>query len=414
MPRAGQRRPPTGERLSDRIAIGVLTRTYPPELVDRVVAESGRTQRRQRLLPARVVVYYVLAMCLFSQVGYEEVARLLTEGLAWARRWRGSWQVPTTGAIARARARLGAEPLRALFRAAVRPLATPATSGAWYRDWRLASLDGTTLDVADTPANAVAFGRPRTHRGEQAAFPQVRVMALAECGTHAIIDAELGAYTTGELSLAPALTRSLTAGMLVLGDRGLVSFDLWRAMAQTGADLLWRTRTNAVLPVVQTLPDGSYRSQIVAARDHRHGRDPITVRVVEYHLQDPGRPRRPAPYRLVTTILDPDAAPAVELAALYAQRWELETALDELKTHQRGPSLVLRSKTPQGVEQEVWGMLLVHYAIRQLMHQAALNGEVDPDRVSFVRSLRVVRRQVMRQAGFSPSAAGPGQHGHDH
>jgi hypothetical protein len=213
--------------------------------------------------------------------------------------------------------------------------------------------------------------------------------------------------------LAPALVRSLRAGMLVLGDRGLHSFDLWRTMAATGADLLWRTRTNAVLPVVQTLPDGSYLSQIVAARDHRHGRDPITVRVVAYRLQDPGRPRRRAPYRLVTTILDPDAAPAVELAALYAQRWELETALDELKTHQRGPNLVLRSKTPEGVEQEVWGMLLVHYAIRQLMHQAALDGEVDPDRVSFVRSLRVVRRQVMRQAGFSPSAAGPGHHGHD-
>jgi hypothetical protein len=347
MPRAGQRRPPTGERLSDRIAIGVLTRTYPPALVDRVVAESGAQERRQRLLPARVVVYYVLAMCLFSQVGYEEVARLLTEGLAWARRWRGSWQVPTTGAIARARARLGAEPLRALFAAAVRPLATPATSGAWYRDWRLASLDGTTVDVADTPANAVAFGRPRTHPGEQAAFPQVRVMALAECGTHAIIDATLGAYTTGELSLAPALARSLTAGMLVLGDRGLVSFDLWHTMAATGADLLWRTRTNAVLPVVQTLPDGSYLSQIVAARDHRHGRDPITVRVVEYALADPGRPTQQAPYRLVTTILNPQQAPAAELAALYAERWELETALDELKTHQRGPKVVLCSKLPK-------------------------------------------------------------------
>ena len=412
MPRAGQRRPPTGERLSDRIAIGVLTRTYPPELVDRVVAESGRTQRRQRLLPARVVVYYVLAMCLFSQVGYEEVARLLTEGLAWTRRWGGSWQVPTTGAISRARRRLGAEPLRALFAAAVRPLATPATRGAWYRGWRLLSLDGTTLDVADTPDNTVAFGRPAASRGGSA-FPQVRVLALAECGTHAIIDAALGPYATGELSLAPTLTRWLGPGMLLLADRGLVSFDLWRTMTQTGADLLWRTRTNAVLPVVQTLPDGSYLSQIVAARDHRHGRDPITVRVVEYRLQDPGRPQRQAPYRLVTTILDPDAAPAMELAALYAQRWELETALDELKTHQRGPSLVLRSKTPEGVEQEVWGMLLVHYAIRQLMHQAALDGEVDPDRVSFVRSLRVVRRQVMRQAGFSPSAAGPGHHGHD-
>jgi hypothetical protein len=352
-------------------------------------------------------------MCLFSQVGYEEVARLLTEGLAWARRWHGSWQVPTTGAIARARARLGPAPLRALFEQAVRPLATPATVGAWYRDWRLVSLDGTTLDVADTPDNAAAFGRPRTHRGERTAFPQVRVMALAECGTHAIIDAALGPYRTGELSLAPRLARSLAAGVLALGDRGLHSYDLWRTMAATGADLLWRTRTNAVLPVVQGLPDGSYLSQIVAARDHCQGRNPITVRVIEDALDDPGRgqaqqPDPAAPYRLVTTILDPERAPARELAATYAERWEPETALDELKTHQHGPGMVLRSKTPQGVEQEVWGMLLVHYAIRQLMHQAALHAEVDPDRLSFVRSLRLVRRQVTRQAGFSPSAPGQG------
>jgi Insertion element 4 transposase N-terminal/Transposase DDE domain len=413
MPRAGQRRPPTGERLSDRIAIGVLTRTYPPALVDQVIAQAGARERRHRLLPARVVVYYVLAMCLFSQVGYEEVARLLTEGLAWARRWQGSWQVPTTGAITRARTRLGPEPLQALFAQAVRPLAVPATVGAWYRDWRLVSMDGTTLDVADTADNAAAFGRPPASRGGSA-FPQVRVMALAECGTHAIIDAELGPYRTGELSLAPALARSLGAGMLVLGDRGLVSFDLWRTMAATGADLLWRTRTNAVLPVVQDLPDGSYLSQIVAARDHRQGRDPITVRVIEYALDDAGggqaQPDPAAPYRLVTTVLDPERAPARELAALYAQRWELETALDELKTHQHGPGMVLRSKTAQGVEQEVWAMLLVHYAIRQLMHQAALHVEVDPDRLSFVRSLRLVRRQVTRQAGFSPSASGQGHH----
>jgi hypothetical protein len=285
--------------------------------------------------------------------------------------------VPTTGAVARARARLGAEPLRALFRVAVRPLATPATQGAWYRHWRLASLDGTTVDVADAPANAAAFGRPKTDRGE-AAFPQVRVMALAECGTHAIVDAEVGAYQAGELSLAPALARSLGAGMLVLGDRGLVGFGLWRTMAATGADLLWRTRTNAVLPVVQALQDGSYLSQIVAGRGHQHGRDPVTVRVVEYALADPGRPVQQVPYRLVTTIVDPEQAPAGELAALYAERWEPETALDELKTHQRGPEVVLRSKTPEGVEQELWGMLLVHYAIRQLLHQAALQAGFSP------------------------------------
>lgn len=194
--------------------------------------------------------------------------------------------------------------------------------------------------------------------------------------------------------------------MLLLADRGFVGFDLWKAAQATGADLLWRTKTNALLPVLGLLPDGSYLSQLVAARDHRHRRDPITVRVVEYTLAtDPTgpRPAGAAPYRLVTTILDPAQAPAAELAALYHQRWEFETALDELKTHQRGPQVVLRSRSPQGVEQEVWGMLLVHHAIRRLMHQAALDGQVDPDRLSFVRSLRVVRRQLTSgRAALSP------------
>jgi hypothetical protein len=158
---------------------------------------------------------------------------------------------------------------------------------------------------------------------------------------------------------------------------------------------VWRTRTNAVLPVLEAFGDGSYRSQISAATDRRHGVPPTVVRVVEYRLgKDPGRPQQPAPYRLLTTIMDPTQAPAAELAGLYHQRWEFETALDELKTHQRGPKVVLRSRSPEGVEQEVWGMLLVHLAIRRLMHQAALDADIDPDRLSFVRSLRVVRRQV--------------------
>ena len=397
-------KPQVAERLSDRITIGVLTSTYPPALVDRVVAESGRGEQRHRLLPARVVVYLVLAMALFSGQAYEEVARLLVEGLAWARRWRGSWRVPSTPAIAKARARLGPAPLKALFQVAVRPLATPATQGAWYRGWRLVSLDGTTLDVPDSPANAAWFGRPATHRGEQTAFPQVRVVALAECGTHAIIQAAIGAYTTGEMSLAPALFGALSPELLLLADRGFVGADLWRAAQATGAALVWRTRTNAVLPVLEALPDGSYLSRIVAARDHRQRRDPITVRVIEYTLgKDPGRPQRPAPYRLLTTILDPAQAPAAELAALYHERWEFETTLAELKTHQRGPGVVLRSRSPAGVEQEVWAMLLVHHAIRRLMHQAALGADLDPDRLSFVRSLRVVRRQVTSgQAALSP------------
>ncbi|WP_020124821.1 IS4 family transposase [Streptomyces canus] len=402
MPRPGQVKPESDERLSDRIAIGLLTRTFPPALVDRVVAESGKTGQRQRLLPPRVVVYFVLAMCLFSGQGYEEVARLLTEGLAWARRWSGSWQVPTTAAISRARVRLGPQPLKALFEQVAGPVATQATPGAWYRSWRLMAVDGTTFDVPDSDENGARFGRAKTHRGERSAFPQVRVVALAECGTHAITHATLGPFTTAESVLAQELFPALGSGDLLMADRGFAGLAQWRAASAGGADLLWRIKSTAVLPVRRELPDGSYLSDIVAAKDHRKRTDPSVVRVIEYTLDDPGRPVQSAPYRLITTILDHKAAPATELAALYNQRWEIETALDELKTHQRGPAEVLRSRSPDGVEQEVWAHLLVHHAIRQLMHIAAEGVDMDPDRLSFTRTLRLARRQVIAQAAFSP------------
>lgn len=402
MPRVGQVRPETDERLSDRIAVGLLTRSFPPELVDRVVAECGRSGQRNRLLPPRVVVYVVLAMCLFAGQGYEEVARLLTHGLAWAKRWSGSWQVPTTAAISRARARLGPEPLKALFDRVARPLATRSTPGAFYGRWRLVAVDGTVFDVPDSEANAAYFGRPKTHRTQRCAFPQVRVVALAECGTHAITAAALAPLAMSEPALARELFGHLGAGDLLLADRGFTGLELWRAASADGADLLWRVKSSAVLPVRKELPDGSYLSDIVAAKDHRKRSDPEVVRVIEYGLDGPGQPAGKAPYRLITTILDHEAAPALELAALYGQRWEIETALDELKTHQRGPAEVLRSRSPSGVEQEVWGHLLVHHAIRTLMHDTAEHAGLDPDRLSFTRSIRLVRRQVTTQAAFSP------------
>jgi Transposase DDE domain len=242
-----------------------------------------------------------------------------------------------------------------------------------------------------------AAGDPSaTHRGEQTAFPQVRLVGVAECGTHALIDAAMGPLATGETTLARQVLGALGPGMLLLADREFAGADLWRQVAATGAALVWRTRSNAVLPVLEAFPDGSYRSRITAATDRRQRIAPTVVRVVEYRLgTDPGRlQRQTPPYRLLTTLLDPEQAPAAELAALYHERWEFETALDELKTHQRGPKVVLRSRSPEGVEQEVWAMLLVHLAIRRLMHQAAVDQDVDPDRLSFVRSLRVVRRQV--------------------
>lgn len=398
MPRPGQVKSSPRERLSDRVAIGVLTRSFPPELVDEVLAETGRVQQRNRLLPARVVVYFVLAMCLFSREGYEEVTRLLTDGLVWARRWRGQWQVPTTAALSRARARLGPEPLKALFARVCRPVATRDTVGAWYRGWRLVAVDGTTFDVADTPSNVDWFGRPGNSRGEgKSAYPQVRVAALSECGTHAIFAAAPGPLATHETTLARQLFPALSAGMLLLADRGFLSFDLWRTAAATGADLLWRARAHAVLPVIRQFDDGSYLSEIVASRDYYRRADPITVRVVEYALGADD-----TVYRLVTTIVDPEQAPATELAALYSQRWEIETALDELKTHQGGHNFILRSQHPPGVEQEIYGFLLTHHALRNLIHDTAGHAELDPDRISFMRTLRVVRRQVTSQAAFSP------------
>ena len=405
---------PSPPPITDRIALGALTHTFPPELVDRVVQATGRAEQRRRLLPARVVVYFVLALALYGHAAYEEVLRCLVEGLGWAqqaRRGRRSWpwwHVPGAPALAEARRRLGPEPLRLLFAQAARPLATKATRGAWYRHWRVMVLDGTCLDVPDSPANQV-LGRSKSGRGEGVgAFPQVRVVGLVEAGTHAIIDAAQGPYATGEQTLARQLAREggpLGPGVLVLADRLFVGAELWRQMALTGAELVWRvtcgSKTAPRLPVDQVLSDGSWLARMYAASDRRR-RHPITVRVIEYTLRDPGRRTSTDRYRLVTTILDPDLVPAGELAALYTERWEVETALGELKTTQRGPRQVLRSKSPELVAQEVWAHLLVHYALRAVMHTAALAEDLDPDRLSFIASLRVIRRQVIAQPAFSP------------
>jgi len=404
VPRSGWVKPATDQRLSDHISIGVLTRVFPPELVDRVVAEAERTEQRHRLLPARVVVYYVLAMALFADSSYEEVMRALVEGLSWASGWRQGWEVPAKGSIFKARARLGREPLQLLFEAAAGPLATAATRGAFYRDWRLISLDGTCLDVADTPANEQEFGRPGSSRREGGgAFPQLRLVALSETGTHAICAAALGPLSRGENQLADELLPGLGPGMLCLADRGFHSFQRFQTARATGAQLLWRVKTNAVLPREEQLPDGSYLTRIYKDQpDQRAHRDGEPARVIEYQIDD-GLPREADQrYRLLCTILDSEQAPASELGALYHERWELENTLDELKVHQRGPGVVLRSKSPDGVYQEAYGYLCTHLAIRRLMHDAALQADLDPDRLSFTRSLRAARRSARTQPGFSP------------
>jgi hypothetical protein len=404
MPRAGWVKPETNQRLSDHISIGVLTRVFPPEVVDRVVAECGRKEVRHRLLPARVVVYYVLGLALFADASYEEVMRNLVEGLSWMTGWSQAWNVPTKASLFKARARLGPKPLEALFRAVAVPLATEATKGASYRSWRLMAIDGTCLDLADTAENEERFGRPASGRGEGVgAFPQVRVVGLAESGTHALVDASFGPVSSGEATLARGLLPSFKEGMLVLADRYYYSFKLWNEARSTGAELLWRTKSNHVLPVERRLSDGSYLSVLHEVIGTRRHKSDVVVRVIEYRLDDPGRCEVEPRYRLITTITDPSQAPAAELAGLYPERWEFETALAEMKTHQRGPRVVLRSKAPDGVTQELYGYLCVHYAVRWLMHTVAFDAGEDPDRLSFTRSIRVARRTTASHPGFSPS-----------
>ncbi|MFI5960524.1 IS4 family transposase, partial [Cryptosporangium sp. NPDC051539] len=323
------------------------------------------------------------------------------------RRWSGGWQVPSTAAIWKGRRRLGVEPVKALFAQVCRPVAGPGTAGAFYRGWRLVAIDGTTFDLPDTAENEEAFGRPpRSGRGlQRVGYPQIRMVGVVECGTHAVFAAATGPLRTGEQNLARQILGSpdtLTPEMLLLADRGFFGVDLWKTAAATGVDLLWRVRKDIVLPVMEQLPDGSYLSEIFDQTDIHHTRAGQRVRAIEYTLDG-----QEEVYRLITTIMNPDQAPAAELAALYTQRWEIESTLDEIKTHLGGPNLVLRSRHPDGAEQELYGFLLVHHAIRDLIHQAAREADLDPDRVSFTRSLRVVRRQVTDQAAFSPRQTHP-------
>jgi Insertion element 4 transposase N-terminal/Transposase DDE domain len=393
-------KPASDRRLSDLVSVGLMTRVFPPALVDEVIGATGRREQRHRSLPARVVAYFAIAMALYAEGSYEDVLAQLTDGLSWSAQWSESWSLPSKSAIFQARARLGARPLAALFSRVAQPLATPGTKGAFLAGRRLVAIDGTCLDVADTEENAAHFGRPGVNKGEQAAFPNARLAAVAECGTHAIFGAVIGPYSTSEIELSRTLVARLAPGMLVLADRGFYGFRLWSEAASTGADLCWRAKSNLKPRHKETLADGSWLAEVTPGGNEGRHATPVTVRVVDYTVDD-GRGVHEE-YRLLTTILDPTDAPASSLAAAYAERWEIESSLDELKTHQRGPRTVLRSKSPELVEQEIWGHLCCHYAIRTLMWEAAGHADEDPDRVSFVAALRIARRSVAPRGAFPP------------
>jgi hypothetical protein len=395
---------PKGSRITDYMSLGVLAKTFPPATVQSVLADTGKCSIRQRDLPAHVVIYYVIALALYMQSSYREVLRCLLEGIQWLMNPTVKIKVTGKSGISQARTRLGVEPLRQLHDQVVRPIAVKATKGAWYRSWRLVSLDGSTLEVADEQANQDAFGRPGASRG-RSAYPQLRFVSLVESGTHVLFGTQMGGYHSGEITLAKGVLPWLVQGMLCLADREFFGFSLWHQARATGADLLWRIKQNLRLPCDQRLADGSYLSHIYPTqRDRRHRTNGVMVRVIEYRLE--GVAGAEPIYRLLTSILDPEQAPAPELAALYHERWEIETALDELKTHLRGSKIVLRSKTPGLVRQEFYGLMLAHFAIRGLMHEAAIKADEDPDRLSFVHAVRVIRRKLPIFAAIPPRGEG--------
>ena len=394
---------PAGSRITDYISLGVVAKTFPLEKIRAALAATGKESVRQRDLPAHVVVYYVIALALYMQSSYREVLRCLLEGIQWLVEPAAGINVAGNSGISQARTRLGWEPVRQLHDEVVRPVAVAATKGAWYRAWRLISVDGSTLDVADEKGNNEAFGRPGASRGESA-YPKIRFVSLVENGTHVLFGSRMADYATSEVALAKTVLPSLGKGMLCLADRGFFGFEMWKQAAATGADLLWRVRKNIHLPCEKRLPDGSYLSRIYPSQqDQRRGRNGIVVRVIEYRLE--GVEGAEPLYRLATTILDHELAPATELAALYHERWEIETAFDELKTHLRGAHIVLRSKTPDLVRQEFYGLLMAHFAVRGLMHEAALRADKDPDRLSFLHAVRVVRRKMAAFGAIPPSGS---------
>jgi hypothetical protein len=396
---------PAGSRLTDFISLGVLAKAIPMSAVKEALEESGKQSIRQRDLPAHVVVYYVMALALYMQTSYQEVLRCLLEGLQWLFGPELVIKVASKSSISEARTKLGAAPMKLLHDKLVKPIATKKTKGSFYGKWQLVSIDGSVLDVADTVENDEAFGRPAASQGSSA-YPQVRFVSLVENGTHILFSSHLdGVRKASEVALAAGVVLGLKKGMLCLADRLFYGYQLWHTAKETGAELLWRVKDDLTLSGSnERLPDGSYLSKIYDSKTDRKRRHATVVRVIEYTIavEKKEKEEKEEHYRLITTILDSKQASAEELAALYQERWEIETALDEVKTHLRGARIILRSKTPELVRQEFYGLMLAHNAIRGLMHEAALKADIDPDQLSYLHSKHVIIRKLPLFAAFSP------------
>jgi len=427
----------------DQVTLGVLVSQVPRDAVDDAVMVCGvREQRSDGKLPAHVTAYLTLGLSLFPDDDYTEVATRVTGSLDRFGCWNAAWSVPTSSAITQARKRLGRKLFPELFERVCGPVAGQAgptayltalgtARGSFLRDWRMLAIDGFDIDLPDSDENAAEFGYAGSG-DNRSAFPKARVVAIAECGTHAFVAAEIDAYAVGEKTLAQRLYPRLRAEELLTADRGFYSWTAWDTARATGAALLWRAPTQLDLPVVKILSDGTYLTALVkptirgrrrerllaAARDGLDLEDinavpdafderglPVVhlARVIEYDVPDRDGSGNGELIVLLSTICDPADAQADELAAGYHERWEEETGNDQLKSHLRGPGRTLRSRLPDLVHQEIWAYLIVHHAISALTATASAAADLDPDRISFTKALRLIRRTATGTADIPPS-----------
>jgi hypothetical protein len=400
--------------LTSKISLSYLCKSYSKKIIDKAIVDTDSKERRVRILPSNIVFYYTLALVMHPGVAAKEVMRILLENIGFRTNKdnfindNDSFTVAKS-AITKARKRLGYESLKNIYENHIKPIANKGSKGSFYKDLRLVAIDGTIIDLPDSKENEAHFKRQMSDG--KSPFPQARMISIAECGTHVIFKSHIASIKTGEVTMAKSMLKNLSKGMLCTADRNYFCYELWDIACNTGASLLWRVRNNANLPVERIFSDHSYLSTIKSS-DKKQKR---SVRVIELISKsvDPqtGNPKEEI-YRFISNILDPDILPAVDASMIYRSRWEIETSFKELKISLPNYKSLIRAKVPDLVYQEIYAILLVHYSVRKLMHEAAQQMQIDPDELSFTHSLNVVKRKSQSLAIFSPEEEGNSQNHH--